>query len=75
MTIRPENTDQTKQTECWSKQLLVFFAAFKQKEKKKKEKSACLEASWRNGVNFTKIGKVPNGHPSYVMWSTKKIKK
>ena len=23
--------------------------------------------SWRNGVNFRKIGKVPNEHPSYLM--------
>ena len=30
---------------------------------------ACLVEvpSWRNGVNFTKIGKVPNEHPSYLM--------
>ena len=28
----------------------------------------------KRDVNFRKIGKVPNDHPNYVMWSTKKIK-
>ena len=56
MTIWPENTYETKQTEYGSWKSLVFFTAFKQKKKERKKerkkKNACLVelASWRNGV-------------------------
>ena len=41
----------------------------KQKPKKQPKKNTCLVEvpSWRNEVNFRKIGKVLNEHPSYLM--------
>ena len=40
----------------------------KQKQTKKKNLGGHMEVpSWRNGVNFRKIGKVPNENPSHLM--------
>ena len=72
MTIWPENTYETNKLNVGHGNHLFSSPRSSKKKKKKRKKERKKTHVWRNGVNFRKIGKVPNDHPSYVMWSAKK---